>query len=96
MKRKPLSLFRVEVTDTFGGDANYCWARRYHVKARTMRGAVLMAARDSGYSGRIRKTMDCGDMTRHDVRGACVCMLTEWFDADAHADETHISLGGAA
>ncbi len=32
--------FYIEVTDTFGGETNYCWIRRYAVKAKTERGAM--------------------------------------------------------
>ena len=29
MKQSILTKYIIEVTDTFGGDANYCWVRRY-------------------------------------------------------------------
>jgi hypothetical protein len=31
--------YKIEVTDTFGGEANYCWVSRYTVKAKSIRGA---------------------------------------------------------
>lgn len=30
----------IEMTDTFGGDANYCWVNRFIVSASTPRGAM--------------------------------------------------------
>ena len=69
-----------EMTDTFSGEANYCWVKRVIVNASTRRGAIIKAAAHFGVSGRIRKTMDCGDMTRHDVQGAAICIFTN--DAD--------------
>lgn len=30
---KALATFDVEYTDTFGGEANYCWVRRYTIEA---------------------------------------------------------------
>jgi hypothetical protein len=63
--------FNVEVTDTFGGEANYCWVRRMQVKASSLRGAISIVSRESGYS--FRKDYDCGDMARYSARGACVC-----------------------
>lgn len=75
------NLYIVEMTDTFCGEANYCWVKRVCVKASTNRGAIRKAAAHFGVSGRIRKTMDCGDMTRHDVQGAAMCLFTEWADA---------------
>jgi hypothetical protein len=84
MTRKNQTFYFCEVTDTFAGEANYSWVRRYKVKATTKRGAVLKVAREQGFSGRIRKDMDTGDMTRHNVRGAAICIFTEWFDEDNH------------
>jgi len=80
----------VEMTDTFGGEANYCWVNRFKVKASSVRGAIRKVARETGYSGHIHKTMDSGDMTRHDVRGACICFFTEWFDTDNHSRYSNI------
>lgn len=63
--------FTVEVTDTFGGDANYSWVRRYEVKARSFRGAICALSRQ--YGGHWRKAFDAGDFARYDQQGACVC-----------------------
>jgi hypothetical protein len=27
-------MYQVEHTDTFGGEANYCWCRRYDIEAK--------------------------------------------------------------
>jgi hypothetical protein len=70
--RKPQQYFFFEVTDTCGGEANYCWVRRYKVKASSLRGAVLKVAREEGYSGRIRADYSTGDMKRWNIQGACV------------------------
>ena len=37
---KQQKTFFIEYTDTFGGEANYSWARRYIVTASTPRGAL--------------------------------------------------------
>ena len=63
--------FNIEVTDTFGGEANYSWVRRYTVKAKSMRGAAIYLGRLEG--GKWRKDMDCGDMRRYKMIGACIC-----------------------
>lgn len=42
--------FYVEVTDTFGGECNYCWVRRYAVLAATERGAMRVVGRHEGYA----------------------------------------------
>lgn len=77
-----MNFYKVEITDTFGGEANYCWIRRYLVKAKSERGAVQMIARRYGpgwkaeYSG------------RYNLSGACVCMFVDWID---EADATEYS-----
>ena len=43
-----LNTYHIEVTDTFGGEANYCWKREYMVRAHTMRGAIQVLARKDG------------------------------------------------
>jgi len=70
--------FKIEVTDTFGGEANYSWVRRYEYKANNFRGAINKLARE--YGAGWRKAYDTGDMARFNLRGACVCAFvsTDW------------------
>lgn len=63
--------YNVEVTDTFGGEANYSWVRRYTYKANSERGAILKFAREHGAGWSF--AYDCGDSARYDLAGACVC-----------------------
>jgi len=65
----------VEMTDTFGGEANYCWVRRFIVTASTHRGAMRKVSRETGYAARC--TMP-GDPERWDAVGACVCWFVEF------------------
>ena len=74
--RPEKQVFFVEVTDTYGGQANYCWARRYKVTASSYRGAAIMVSRHEGYQGRLKKVMEGGELVRHDIRGAAICMFT--------------------
>lgn len=39
----------VELTDTFGGEANYSWVTRVKVQARTLAHAVRRFSRDAGW-----------------------------------------------
>jgi hypothetical protein len=32
--------YNAEITDLFGGNANYGWVRRYEIKAKNFRGAI--------------------------------------------------------
>ncbi len=64
--------FFVEVTDTFGGEANYSWVNRFLVNAETERGAISKVSRREGY--RLRNV---GDGAYHG-RGACIiAFITE-------------------
>lgn len=80
--KKPKTWYFVEVTDTFGGEANYSWARRYKLLAASMKGAQLKMTREqgSGWS----KVMDSGDMQRWDSASGATCMFIEDFDTDRH------------
>ena len=58
--------FYIEVTDTFSGDANYSWIRRYAVRATSARGAMRVVGKHEGYA---LKFYGC----RWDFIGACIC-----------------------
>jgi hypothetical protein len=68
--------FFIEMTDTYGGEANYCWVNRFLVTASSELGAIRMVTRKTGYRAR---SVGCG---RYDVRGACICYFVEWVNAD--------------
>lgn len=89
---KKQQFFRVEVTDTFCGEANYSWVRRYKVAASTMRGAIGKVSRVNGYT--FRKDWDSGDVTRYKAQGygAAVCAFVEHWEAEQHEDERHETL----
>ena len=70
-RNTPLETFNVEITDTFDGEANYCWVRRYTVKARSLRGAIQIISRKTGYTW--RKDWDDGETVRYNAQGANVC-----------------------
>ena len=70
-------IFFVEVTDTFGGEANYTWVHRFKVHASTERGAMRKIERRLPYAGGVKKDWDTGDMERWVWRKACVCAFVE-------------------
>lgn len=81
MKTKPgKSLYFVEMTDTYGGEANYCWVNRFIVSAASERGAIGMVTRKTGYHAR---SVGCD---RYDVPRCHICYFIEWVDSD-RADE---------
>ena len=74
--------FYCELTDTFGGEANYAWVTRFKVRASTMRGAMLKVGRVTGLN--FRCVMDSSDMRRYDSKSGTTCLFVEQFDADNH------------
>lgn len=73
--------FYIEMTDTYGGEANYCWVRRYRVKAKSFRGAIVKLARETGFSFRVDGLW--GDLVRYNVKGAAICAFVSCFEEEA-------------
>jgi len=69
-----MNIYKIEITDTFGGDANYSWVRRYLVKAKSELGAVVVVAKN--YGAGWRKDYP----GRYNLKGAAVCMFVDWID----------------
>jgi hypothetical protein len=70
--------FDCELTDTYGGEANYCWVNRFtltlpldYSDARVMRAAK----RAAGYSNVPGSSMSYGDMLEYRPRGQCVVLF---------------------
>jgi hypothetical protein len=75
----------VEITDTFGGEANYSWVTRHKVRASSARGALIRINRDSGLGFR---SVGCD---RYDSRSGATCaFITPWDDA-YHGQFFHVS-----
>lgn len=66
-------LFFVEMTDTFSGEANYSWVRRYIVTASTMRGAVWKVSRHTGVSWHCVE--DYNGQKRYDSATGATCFF---------------------
>jgi hypothetical protein len=52
MKREKPYAWSFELTDTFGGEANYAWVRRGTIKASTPSGAIRTAKKALGLTGK--------------------------------------------
>jgi len=63
--------YKIEITDTFGGESNYSRVQRLEVKAKSMQGAISKAARHFGYKG-FRSDCICGDYASYKLSGACI------------------------
>lgn len=74
------TIFYIEVTDTFGGDLNYCWIRRYAVKANTERGAMRVLGQHEGCA--LRNDGACWRFV-----GACIAAYVLDFDPEGEEVE---------
>jgi hypothetical protein len=66
-----MTIYKIEITDTFGGEANYSWVKRLEVKAKSMQGAISKASRHFGYKG-FGSDCICGDYASYKLSGACI------------------------
>lgn len=80
----------IEVTDTFGGEANYSWVTRHKVCASSVRGAIIRINRESGLG--FRRTDDMGDCVRYDSRSGATCaFVSQWDDAE-HGNYSRVNV----
>ena len=71
--------YQVEHTDTFSGEANYCWVRRYHCAADlSPRQLVRMAKAACGLTGHPCVVTRYGDMTAIRPRRICQVIFITW------------------
>ena len=78
--------YSVEYTDTFGGEANYCWVKRARVDGPNDAAVKRAAKAAMGLTG-VRGTWDSyGDAFTFHPRGSCTVLFVQWDDsADAEA-----------
>lgn len=70
-----------EITDTFGGEANYCWVKRGELAARTRLGAVRKVKRLARLTGVRCEVFDFGDSLEIRPVGKhapCVVAFVNW------------------
>ena len=72
------TLFFIEVTDTYGGEANYSWVTRHVIRASTMRGAVNKFGRLSGMQW--HKEYGDVDCARYDSKSGATCYYIRHYD----------------
>jgi hypothetical protein len=76
-----MATYHIEVTDTYGGEANYCWKRDFIVEASSSLGAITKLAKSEGSGW--RKNWDSGDTVRYNLQGACICAFVSYLDESA-------------
>jgi len=70
--------YNLELTDTFGGEANYSWVKRAQIDApsnASRRSLVRRAKAWAGLTGMPCEVSDHGDMIQVKPRGQCVVMF---------------------
>lgn len=72
--------FKIEITDTFGGEANYSWVTRHEITAKSMLGAAQKLSRMSGLNW--HKVGDYGDMRRYDSKSGATCAFIEYSEGE--------------
>lgn len=74
-----LKLFYIEITDMFGGEANYSWLTRHVVRAKSERGAVNAMSRRSGLTWRF-------DGMKYISKSGATCMFIDMYDKEYHGE----------
>ena len=71
----------VTVTDTFAGEANFSWVRKYEFtmpKGASDLAVMRRVKQEAGLAGARCSVDKYGDEWRLDVRGACVCAFVSF------------------
>lgn len=71
------NLYFVEVTDTYGGEANYSWVTRHVISAKSPRGVASAISRDTGLHWKF-------DGTRYNSASGATCFFVEEYDPEIH------------
>jgi hypothetical protein len=73
----------VELTDTFGGEANYSWCNRFKIRASSFRGVAQIMAKHTGLYW--HQVDHCGQFARYDSDSGLTCFFVDVWDEDTHA-----------
>jgi len=81
---KMKTLFFVEITDTFGGEANYSWVTRHIIRAKSPKGCANALARRSGLNWHCVDNYQ--DMKRYDSKSGATCAFIREYDPETDND----------
>lgn len=82
--------FYFEMTDTFCGETNYAWLRRFTIEAKNIRGALIKLSRETGLNFRY-------DGHFYKAKNACVvAYTTDFYSEEIEKDwiDRSVKLGG--
>ena len=79
-------MFRIEVTDTFGGESNYAWVKRGTTKATSRRGLIKALKDLAGWTDWCRVRVHHWDGDHMELRptvssGVCQVAFATWSDS---------------
>ena len=72
--------YSYEYTDTFGGEANYCWVNRGELQGKTDAARVREAKAAVGLTGVRCRREDFGDAIALYPAGCCTVLFIQWND----------------
>ena len=75
-----MNTYRIELTDTYGGEANYSYVKRFTIQAKSLRACVLKLGKETGYSWRLNS--DYGDSVRYDTTSGLTCAFIEQMEEE--------------
>jgi hypothetical protein len=75
-------VYHIQLTDTFGGDANYCWIRNGTTKALKQRTVVRDVKRFAGWTGIRCEVTDSMDGYVVRPRGICQIAFVTWQEGE--------------
>ena len=81
------NIYFLELTDTFGGEANYLWVRRYKIIAASEKQALTKFKREYfgiGHNQRHKIEYDTGDVTGYKFSGNCIIAFLMYFEIGRH------------
>ena len=74
---------QLEHTDTFGGEANYCWVKRaFTERDMTPRQEIRFAKAWAGLTGIRCRVENYGDMTAIYPRGICQVVFIDFIESE--------------
>lgn len=77
-------LFLIEMTDMYGGEANYSWTTRHIIRAKSERGAINWLSRNSGLNWRY-------DGYKYLSTSKATCAFIEPYDKECHSEFLFLS-----
>ena len=75
-----METYFIEMIDTYGGEANYCWVNRFLVTAKSFTHAISKVTRKTGYKAHC--VGDFGDTKRYDVRNCAICYFVSYAEGN--------------